>query len=1041
MLSKIILFSIKNKLVVGMLTLILIIWGIMSIIQLSVDAVPDITNNQVQIITQAPTLSTQEVEQFITLPIELAMANIPNIIEKRSISRSGISVITIVFKDKVDIYWARQQISEQLKEAETMIPKGISNPSLGPITTGLGEIYQYTIGVDKGYENKYTITDLRTIQDWIVRRQLAGTQGLAEVSGWGGYVKQYEIALDNDKLNAMNITIPEIYKALENNNENTGGSYIEQYNNAYFIRGIGLVESLSDIEKIVVKNVNNIPILIRDIAIVQFGNAIRYGAITRDGEGESVAGIILMLKGENFAQVINNVKERMKQIQKTLPEGIVIKPFIDRTELVNRAMGTVQKNLIEGALIVIFVLVLLLGNLRAGLIVASVIPLSVLFAIGLMNFFGISGNLMSLGAIDFGLIVDGAVIVIEAIIHRINSGNKLLRNKIKLTQSEMDEEVFTAASLIRKSAAFGEIIILIVYLPLFFLGGIEGKMFKPMALTISFALFGALILSLTYIPMMGSLFLSKETVHKEAISDHIINAIKRIYVPILEIAIRWKKSVILTIVLLFIFSLFIFNNLGGEFVPTLEEGDLAVEIAMKQGTSLTKVVEMFSKVEKILKDNFPEIEQVVTKIGSAEIATDPMPIERGDMMLAMKQKKEWTSASTREGIIKKMKETLNIIPGINVEITQPMQMRFNELITGIRQDVAIKIYGEDLEILNNQADKIVKIIKDIRGVSSPTIERVSGLPQIQIEYNRDKIAQYGLTISDVNMILKTAFAGNIVGVVFEEDRRFDMVLRLKENLRQNLSNIENLYIPVSSGNIPLNQIADISIKNAPAQISHEDGHRRTYVGFNINGRDVESTIKEIDEILNKKLKLPAGYYYTYGGQFQNLEEAKGRLIVAIPIVLMLILILLYFTFHSVKQSLLVFSAIPLSSIGGIIALWLRGMPFSISAGVGFIALFGISVLNGIVLIGYFNHLKKEGIADIYEIVKRGTEMRLRPVIMTATVASLGFLPMALSTGAGGEVQKPLATVVIGGLITATILTLLILPLLYITFSSKIKLEN
>ena len=1042
MFDKIIKFSIENKLVIGVLTLALVIWGTISVVRLPVDAPPDITNNQVQIITQAPTLGAQEVEQFITTPIELAMANIPDVIEKRSISRSGISVITIVFKDNADIYWARQQISQQLKEAESQIPKGLGEPTLAPISTGLGEIYHYVIHTKKGYEDKYTSTDLRTIQDWIVKRQLAGTEGLAEVSGWGGYVKQYEIALDNDKLASMNVSIAEIYEALEKNNENTGGSYIEQGSNYNFIRGIGLVKTLSDIERIVIKNTNGTPILIRDVAEVRFGAATRYGAVTRNGEGEVVAGITLMLKGENFSQVIANVKERMVQIQKSLPEGVVIEPFIDRTELVGRAMGTVERNLLEGGLIVVFVLVLLLGNLRAGLVVASVIPLSMLFAVSMMNLFGVSGNLMSLGAIDFGLIVDGAVIIVEAIVHRITGNSLLFKDKPLLTQAEMNKEVYTATSKIRNSAAFGEIIILIVYLPILSLVGIEGKMFKPMAQTVSFAILGAFILSLTYVPMMSALFLSKKTFHKENFSDRIINALKRGYRPVLDFTLRWKKSVVLAMVVLFIVSLGVFNRLGGEFIPTLEEGDLTVEIRMVQGTSLTQVIETFGMAEKILKDKFPEIKQAVTRIGSAEIPTDPMPIERGDMMLSMIPKAEWKTAGSREEMMEAMEEALEAIPGINVEITQPMQMRFNELITGIRQDVAIKIYGEDLEVLTAQAGKVAKSIKNVEGVNEPFVEKVTGLPQIQVVYNRDQIAAYGLTISDVNTVLRTAFAGNVAGVVFEGDKRFDMVVRLKNDLRNDLTNLENLFVTLPSGNrIPLNQVAEISYKTAPAQISHEDGQRRIYVGFNVRGRDVESTVEEIQQLLDNKLQLPSGYYYTYGGQFQNLKEAKDRLMIAVPAALLLIFVLLFFTFRNLKLALLIFTAIPLSAIGGIFALWLRDMPFSISAGVGFIALFGVAVLNGIVLIGQFKDLQKEGMDDIYQRVRTGTDIRLRPVIMTALVASLGFLPMALSTSAGSEVQKPLATVVIGGLLTATVLTLLVLPALYILFNSKINLKH
>lgn len=1037
MFDKIIAFSIRNKVTIGIMTLVLVLVGTYSAYNLPVDAQPDITNNQVQIITQAPSLGAQEVEQFITAPIELSMANIAGIIEKRSISRSGISVITIVFKDNVDIYWARQQVNAQLKEAENSIPKGLGEPTLAPITTGLGEIYQYVIHTKKGYETKYTATDLRTIQDWIVRTQLAGTVGLAEVSGWGGYVKQYEVALDNDKLNSLGITIPQVYEALQKNNENTGGSYIEQQRNAYFIRGLGQVQNLDDIRRIVVANTKGSPILVRDIATVQFGSATRYGAVTRNGEGEVVAGVALMLKGENFSEVIQNVKDRMVQIQKSLPEGVVIEPFIDRTELVGRAIGTVKRNLLEGALIVIFVLVLLLGNLRAGLVVASVIPLAMLFAFAMMRLFGVSGNLMSLGAIDFGLIVDGAVIIVESVVHHITTGKYKKEGIPKLTSKQMDVEVRDSASKLMKSAAFGQIIILIVYLPLLSLVGIEGKMFRPMAETVAFAILGAFILSLTYVPMASALFLSKKTSHKRNISDRIIEFLQRIYQCALIVVLKIKVITVTIVFIVFGIAIWAFSRMGGEFIPTLDEGDLTVEVSMMQGTSLTEVVKTFGKAEKLLKAQFPEIKQAVTRIGSSEIPTDPMPMEKGDMMLAMKPRSEWRSAKTKEEMIEKMEETLSAIPGINVEISQPMQMRFNELMTGIRQDVAIKIYGDDLDMLAVQAQKLAKLIAPVKGVSEPYIEKVSGLPQIQVAYNRDKMAQYGLNISDVNMILKTAFAGSVTGVVFEGEKRFDMVVRLNRDLRENISGVENLLVPLPSGNkVPLSQVADISFKDAPAQVSREDGKRRIYVGFNVQGRDVESTVKEIQAKLNTALKLPAGYYLTYGGQFQNLQAAKSRLLIAVPAALLFILVLLYVTFRSVKESLLIFTAVPLASMGGVAALLLRGMPFSISAGVGFIALFGVAVLNGIVLIGYFNQLKEEGMTNIYDRVLEGTKTRLRPVLMTASVASFGFLPMALSASAGAEVQRPLATVVIGGLITATFLTLFVLPCFYLLFNRK-----
>ena len=1036
MFQKLIKFSIENKLVIGVMTVALIIWGGYSLSQLPFDSTPDITNNQVQVITQAPSLGAQEVEQFITTPLEMALANIPKVVERRSISRSGLSVITIVFKENADIYWARQQVSQQLKEAEEVIPQGLGKISLAPISTGLGEIYHYTIRAKEGYEDKYSITDLRTMQDWIVRKQLSGTEGVAEVSGWGGFVKQYEIAINADKLNAAGITIPEMYTALENNNENTGGSYIEQYSNQYFIRGIGLVGSLEDIEKIPVKTLNGTPILVRDVAKVQFGSSMRYGAVTRNGEGEVVAGITLMLKGENFQDVIKNVKTRMEQVQKSLPEGVIIEPFIDRTQLVDRVTNTIAKNLVEGGLIVIFILVLFLGNYRAGLVVASVIPLSMLFAFGMMRLFGVSGNLMSLGAIDFGLIVDGAVIIVEAVCHHIS----VMKDKYKgalLTQKQMDTEVFDSASKIRNSAAFGEIIIMIVYIPLFTLVGIEGKMFKPMAMTVFFAILGAFILSLTYVPMASALFLSKKTERKRNFSDKMMDKISGFYRPIITKSLNWSKTLIISMVALFAVSLFVFNKMGGEFIPNLEEGDFAAEISMAQGTSLSQMVKSTTQAEKILKEKFPEVKQAVSRIGSAEIPTDPMPIERADMMIALIPKKDWTSAKTKEELMEKMEEAVSVIPGMEIEMTQPIQMRTNELITGIKQDVAIKIYGNDLDVLTSSANKVASLIKSVEGVTDPFVEKVTGLPQIQVVYNRDQLAKYGISIKDANMVLKTAFAGNEAGYVFEEDRRFDLVLRMEKDLRNDISSLENLYLPLQSGgSIPLAQVAEIKYQDAPAQVTREDAERRIYVGFNVRGRDVQNTVYDIQKILDKEFKLPAGYYYTYGGQFQNLKEAKDRLMVAVPLALLLILFLLYATLKSVKESLFVFTAIPLSAIGGIFALWLRGMPFSISAGVGFIALFGVAVLNGIVLIGQFNIFEKEGVKDVKERIVKGCMLRLRPVIMTALVASLGFLPMALSTSDGAEVQRPLATVVIGGLLTATVLTLVVLPSIYKTFTKK-----
>ncbi|WP_018477957.1 CusA/CzcA family heavy metal efflux RND transporter [Pontibacter roseus] len=1038
MFNRIIDFSIHNKLVVGLMVLVLIVWGTYSLTQLPVDAVPDITNNQVQVVTSSPTLAAQEVERFITTPIEMALANVPDVEEMRSVSRFGLSVITVVFDDDVDQYLARQMITERLGDASRQIPEQMGTPELAPVTTGLGEIYQYVLVQDPESPKKYDATELRTIQDWIVRRQLLGTPGVADVSSYGGFLKEYEVAVNPNSLRSMNLTVADVIGALEKNNESTGAAYIEKNQSAYFIRGLGQANTLEDIEKIVVSSRDGMPVLVRDVAQVQYGHPVRYGALTRNTEGEVVGGIVLMLKGANSSEVIQNVQDKVAEIQESLPEGIIIEAYLDRSDLVEKAINTVATNLIEGGLIVIFVLVLLLGNLRAGLVVASVIPLSMLFALGMMNVFGVSGNLMSLGAIDFGLIVDGAVIIVEGVLHFIAVKNKNLPLR-RLTQREMDLEVKSAASSIMNSAAFGMLIILIVYLPIMALVGIEGKMFKPMAQTVSFAILGAFILSLTYVPMVSTLLLSKKTKHKPNISDRIMAAIERAYMPIIRVALRSKALVVGAAVLLFAFSLLVFSRMGGEFLPDLEEGDFAMDLRLVPGASLTQTIETTTKASEILLTQFPEVTEVIGKIGTAEIPTDPMPIEAADVMILLKDKDEWTSASTRQELAAKMDEALKVLPGVNYGFQQPIQLRFNELMTGARQDVAIKIFGEDLDQLSDLADQVDRLIAPVAGVQDIYVEEVTGLPQIVVDYNRARMSQYGLQVADVNAVLRTAFAGQTAGAIYEGDRRFDLVVRMEGTARQDLKDIENLFIPLpGGGQVPMQQVADIRFEEGPMQISREEGRRRIVVGFNVRERDVESIVSEIQQKLNQELPLPVGYYITYGGQFENLVAAKQRLSVAVPAALLLILALLYFTFNSVKQSLLIFTAIPLSAIGGIFALWLRDMPFSISAGVGFIALFGVAVLNGIVLIGYFNQLKKEGIEDVYERVLLGTSVRLRPVIMTASVAALGFLPMALSGSAGAEVQRPLATVVIGGLFTSTLLTLVVLPVLYYIFSSKEK---
>ncbi|MES2431689.1 MAG: CusA/CzcA family heavy metal efflux RND transporter [Bacteroidota bacterium] len=1036
MLNKIIQFSIKNKLIIGVMTLALIIWGLWSASKLPVDALPDVTNNQVQVITRAPTLAAQEVEQFITYPVERALSNIQGIEEMRSFSRFGLSVITVVFKEDINIYFARQLIGEKLKEAVEEIPKGMGNPEMGPVTTGLGEIYQYVIHPKKGSEEKYTAMELRTMQDWIVGRQLTGIAGVAEVSGFGGINKQYEVAVSPDRLKAMNVTIPEIFTALEKNNENTGGAYIDRKPNAYFIRGVGLVKTFADIENIVIKKQSGVPVLIKDVATVQFGSPPRYGAMTYNGEKEVVGGIVMMMKGANSASVVKLVKERMVTVQKSLPDDVEIEAFLDRTNLIDRAINTVKTNLVEGALIVILVLVLFLGNLRAGLIVASAIPLSLLFALALMNLFGVSANLMSLGAIDFGLIVDGAVIIVEATLHYL--GAKKIAGK--LTQGQMDEAVESSAKKMMSSAAFGQIIILIVYLPILSLQGVEGKMFRPMAQTVAFAILGALLLSLTYIPMMSSLFLSKNTKHKRNFSDKMMDFFQRGYTPLLKGALKIKYAVVFIAVALLIIAVFIFKNMGGEFIPTLEEGDYAIEFVLPQGSSLSQTTETVMLAERMLM-KFPEVKMVIGKTGAGDVATDPMPPEATDLMVILKDKKEWKTKNDFYELADEMRDKLSNIPGVIAEPSQPIQMRFNELMTGIRQDVAIKIFGENLDSLVTYAAKVAKVIGPIEGITQPQIERVDGLPQITIEYDRAKLAGYGLNIEDINHVISTAFAGEEAGVVFENERKFDLVLRLDSTHRTNLDDVSDLFVPLSDGNqIPLSQVATVSFKTGPAQISRESGKRRIYVSFNVSGRDVASVVKEAQEKLNAKVKLPPGYYYTYGGTFENLQKASARLMIVVPLALALIFFMLYFTFSSIKDASLIFTAIPMSAIGGVFALLLAGMPFSISAGVGFIALFGVAVLNGIVLISTFNQLEKDGMNDIMQRVLEGTRIRLRPVLMTASVAALGFIPMAFSSGAGAEVQKPLATVVIGGLITATLLTLVVLPCLYIIFSKKTKMK-
>ncbi|WP_313367136.1 MULTISPECIES: CusA/CzcA family heavy metal efflux RND transporter [Sphingobacterium] len=1041
MLTKIIEFSVKNKLIIALLVLGLIGIGSYQVSKLPIDAVPDITNNQVQVITIAPSFGATDIERLVTFPIEQANSNISGLKEIRSFSRFGLSLVTIVFDDGIDVYWARQQVAERLQQVQNEIPQGIGTPQLGPISTGLGEIYQYVVRPKEGFEQKYDVTELRTIQDWIVRRQLLQVKGVAEVSSFGGKLKQYEIAVNPNRLNAYGITINDVFDALNANNQNTGGAYIEKGPTVLYIRSEGLVGNIEDIQNISITNKNNdVPLFIRDVADVKIGYATRYGAMTYNDQGEVSGAVVMMLKGANSSQVIKDVKAKVAQIQKTLPEGVVIEPFLDRTKMVNNAISTVERNLMEGALIVVFVLVLFLGNFRAGLLVASVIPLAMLFAICMMNLFGVSGNLMSLGALDFGLIIDGAVIIVEAVLHQL-SLNPKFKSLLKIPSNDMDSVVTESAGRMMNSAVFGQIIIFIVYIPILTLQGIEGKMFRPMAETVAFALLGAFLLSLTYIPMMSSVLLKKRSL-KPSWSDRVMKKVEALYLKTLLKVLRIPKTIFTIIGILFITAIILLSRMGGEFIPSLEEGDFAVDTRVLPGSNLTTTIESTQKAAHILKTRFPEVEKVVTKIGSGEVPTDPMPMDASDMMVILKDKKEWTSAKTFSELSEKMSKALEDVPGITVGFQYPVAMRFNELMTGARQDVVIKIFGDNLDSLVQNANQLGKIIETVKGTQNLYIEPVSGLPQVVVKYNRPVIAQYHLSVADVNRVINTAFAGQSTGLVFEGEKRFDMVVRLNASDRKNINDIQNLLVPTPAGNqIPLNQLATVDVVEGPNQIQRENAQRRIVVGFNIKDRDVQSIVEELQGKVDKQIKLPAGYSITYGGSFENLNNAKQRLMIAVPLALALIFVLLFMAFKSIKESLLIYTAIPLSVIGGVFMLNLRGMPFSISAAVGFIALFGVAVLNGIVLISEFNRLHKNGIRNIVRIVIDGGESRLRPVLMTAAVASLGFIPMAISTGAGAEVQRPLATVVIGGLILATLLTLFVLPLLYVNIENGFKMKK
>lgn len=1033
MIDAIIRFSIKQPLLILMVVVFLIGAGWFSLQKLPIDAVPDITNVQVQVLTAAPSLAPLEVERQITFPIEIAMSGLPGVTQVRSVSKFGLSAVTIVFDDAVDTYFARQLVLERLTQVRQQIPESIGSPEMGPISTGLGEIYQYEVRPGKGMLSDPIA--LRTIQDWIVRRQLMGTQGVAEVNSYGGQKKQYQIRVDPARLQAYGMTLREILAAVLANNENVGGAYIEHSGEQYVLRGIGLTQTAKQIGNIVVKTgKEGVPIFLRDLATVDIGSQVRQGAVLADGKGEIVAGIVMMLKGENSRTVVENVKTRVTQIKKSLPPGVELIPFYDRSELVDRTIHTVESNLFEGAVLVILVLLVVLGNWRGALLVASVIPLSMLFAAICMNIFKVSGNLMSLGAIDFGLIVDGAVVMVE------NAVRRLAEAQHNRSSEDNKTTILKACLEVGRPVVFAVAIIAIVYLPIFSLSGIEGKMFKPMSMTIVFALAGSLLLSLTYVPALMTIIMTGPVKEEE---NWLLRIVKPLYQRALALAWNYRPQTFAIAASLLIFSTITFPMLGSEFIPRLDEGALAIQMQQLPSVSLTQSIASATQAEKVLM-SFPEVLKTVSKIGRAEVATDPMAVESVDMYVALKPIADWKSAHTREDLIDKISKQLEEkVPQAVFSFSQPIELRTAELIAGVRSDIAVKVFGDDLTTLRDVAEKIAKIISKVPGAADVKVEQTAGLPQLSIEADRDAIARYGINVQDVNNIVQSIIAGQPAGIVYEGEQRFDMIVRLTEGSAQDIESIKKLLVsapPVVAGStgalIPLSALAKISVEEGPAQISREDRRRRIVVELNVRGRDIGTFVKDAQAEIDKDVKLPEGYYITWGGQFENLQRATLMLSIVVPIALLLIFILLFMTFGSVSEALLIYTGIPFAVVGGVFALAIRGMPFSISAGVGFIALSGVAVLNGVVMVSYINSLKEH--MDTEAAVFEGALTRLRPVLMTALVASLGFFPMAFSSSAGAEVQRPLATVVIGGLITSSILTLLLLPNLYVWFENTAK---
>jgi cobalt-zinc-cadmium resistance protein CzcA len=1020
MLTRILTFSLEQRLLVLALTALLVGVGLWSAAHLPIDAVPDVTNVQVQINTNAPALSPLEVERQITFPVEVAMAGLPGVDEVRSLSKFGLSQVTVVFKDDVDIYFARQLVQERLQLAREEIPPGLGAPEMGPISTGLGEIFQYTVespGKD--------LTELRTLQDWVVKRQLRTVPGVAEVNTFGGYEKQYHVLIRPEALIKHDLTLRQVFETIAANNVNMGGGYIVKASEQFVIRGLGQVQSIEQIRNIVLASHDGVPVRVGDVAEVQVGSSIRQGAVTQDGKGEVVTGIVMMLMGANSRVVVDDVKARFASVQKTLPEGATLRPFYDRTDLVKRTIHTVESNLLEGAALVVAVLFLLLGNIRAAIVVALSIPLSMLFAVSWMVKAGIAGSLMSLGAIDFGLIVDGSVVMVE------NSMRHLAERK---RGEGFLKTVLDSCGEVGRPIVFGVGIIIVVYLPILTLEGVEGKLFKPMALTVTFALVGSLLLTFTLTPVLVSYFLRGRISEKE---NFFIHRVKRAYAPCLDWCLAHGKPVILTAAAAVLAAGACMPFLGSEFIPRLDEGAVAIQILRLPSVSLEEAIEQSTLVEKLVMEKFPdEVETVVSKTGRPEIATDPMGVNISDTFIMLKPQEGWKRAAGKAELEAKIAEELNRIPGLAFGFSQPIELRVNELIAGVRSDIAIKIYGDDMDVLRDKAEEVVAAVSRLPGASGFKAQQVTGLPALEIAVEPDQIARYGINARDVMEVVE-ALGGIETTVVLEGQRRFALVVKFPESVRKDKYAIANLLVSAPGGErVPLGTLARIEEREGPAEISHENGSRLIVVEGNVRGRDIGSFVEDARSLFDSgAVKLPPGYRPEFGGQFENLERARTRLFIVVPLSLFLIFLLLFTTFHSLRQAVVVFTGVPLAAVGGVFALLLRGMHFSISAGVGFIALFGVAVLNGLVMVSYINKLMEEG-RSLDESVREGALTRLRPVLMTALVASLGFIPMAISTGSGAEVQRPLATVVIGGLLSSTLLTLLVLPLLYSLFERR-----